>query len=232
MKHTLLYIATTLLLASCGQEELPLGEQALGYLSLSAVEVEASDVQLISTRAGETDDLIVALTPTGEGTEKEYEYAETISCPPGTYTLEIYNQAYKDKADAAQHYYKHTKQVVIEEGKTTTIEEQEQDQEQPIQVPMINFGVTFTANIAYFTNYSFSVTYNSTTRNIGTGETAYFDISDKATTLSYTLSAKNEDGEDVKTDGSYGEGTEESINDGTIYTVTYSLATKSLQVEK
>ncbi|OUO55486.1 hypothetical protein B5F77_01120 [Parabacteroides sp. An277] len=231
MKHTILYIATLFLLAACQQEELPLGAQALGYLSLSAVEVEASDVQLISTRAGETDDLIVALTPE-DGTTKEYKYAETISCPPGTYTLEIYNKAYKDKADAAQHYYKHTKQVVIEEGKTTTIEEQEQDQEQPIQVPMINFGVTFTANIAYFTDYSFSVTYNSTTRNIGTGETAYFDISDKATPLSYTLSAKNEDNEDVETSGSYGEGTEESINDGTIYTVTYSLATKSLQVEK
>ena len=225
MKHTLLYIATTLLLASCGQEELPLGEQALGYLSLSAVEVEASDVQLISTRAGETDDLIVALTPVGnEGTAKEYEYAETISCPPGTYTLEIYNQAYKDKADAAQHYYKHREQVVIEEGQTKPVGN--------ISVPMINFGVTFTANIAYFTDYSFSVTYNSTTRNIGTGETAYFDISDKATPLSYTLSAKNEDNEDVETSGSYGEGTEESINDGTIYTVTYSLATKSLQVEK
>ena len=224
MKHTLLYIATTLLLASCGQEELPLGEQALGYLSLSAIEVEASDVQLISTRAGETDDLIVALTPAGEETAKEYEYAETISCPPGTYTLEIYNQAYKDKADAAQHYYKHREQVVIEEGQTKPVGN--------ISVPMINFGVTFTANIAYFTDYSFSVTYNSTTRNIGTGETAYFDISDKATPLSYTLSAKNEDNEDVETSGSYGEGTEESINDGTIYTVTYSLATKSLQVEK
>ena len=225
MKHTLLYIATTLLLASCGQEELPLGEQALGYLSLSAIEVEASDVQLISTRAGETDDLIVALTPTGEETAKEYEYAETISCPPGTYTLEIYSESYKtENANAPKHYYKRTEQVVIEEGQTELVGN--------ISVPMINFGVTFTANIAYFTDYSFSVTYNSTTRNIGTGETAYFDISDKATPLSYTLSAKNEDNEDVETSGSYGEGTEESINDGTIYTVTYSLATKSLQVEK
>ena len=45
MKHTLLYIATLFLLTACQQEELPQGAQALGYLSLSAVEVKAGDVQ-------------------------------------------------------------------------------------------------------------------------------------------------------------------------------------------
>ena len=224
MKHTLLYIATTLLLASCGQEELPLGEQALGYLSLSAVEVEASDVQLISTRAGETDDLIVALTPTGEGTAKEYEYAETISCPPGTYTLEIYSESYKtENANAPKHYYKHTEQVVIEEGKTTTIEEQEQ--EQPIQVPMINFGVQLQLPDEFdtwFPTYTFTVN----TKGLKNGETAYFDYSTDVK-IAYTLTATNTDNES-ETD----EGTHSTITSGTIYVITYSLATKSLQVEK
>ena len=209
MKHTLLYIATTLLLASCGQEELPLGEQALGYLSLSAVEVEASDVQLISTRAGETDDLIVALTPTGEETAKEYEYAETISCPPGTYTLEIYNQAYKDKADAAQYYYEHTESVVITEGETN-------DDIEPISVPMVNFGVQLKLPNGFdewFPTYAFTVN----DKPLEDGETVYFDYSSDAK-ITYTLTAMNTDNEPMETEEkTYNE----AVAKGTIYVITY-----------
>ena len=222
MKHTLLYIATTLLLASCGQEELPLGEQALGYLSLSAVEVEASDVQLISTRAGETDDLIVALTDESEKMT-EYDYAETISCPPGTYTLEIYNQAYKDKADAAQYYYKHDESVVITEGATEPVE---------AEVPMKNFGITFSwpEDLKGFTEIKFKVEYNSISKEIQTGETVYFDISDKET-ISYTLSAKNEDEDPVATNGLYGDEENETLKAGTIYIVSYKLETQTLEIK-
>ena len=224
MKHTLLYIATTLLLASCGQEELPLGEQALGYLSLSAVEVEASDVQLISTRASETDDLIIALTPTGEGTAKEYEYAETISCPPGTYTLEIYNKDYKEEAEAAHYYYKHAESVIIKEKETETVD--------AIQVPMINFGVTFSwpEELKEFTEIKFNVEYGSTSKEIQTGETAYFDISDEKT-ISYSLSAQNEDKESVTTNGSYGDEENETLKAGTIYIVSYKLETQTLEIK-
>lgn len=222
MKHTLLYIATTLLLASCGQEELPLGEQALGYLSLSAVEVEASDVQLISTRASETDDLIVALTDESEKMT-EYDYAETISCPPGTYTLEIYNQAYKDKADAAQYYYKHDESVVITEGATEPVE---------AEVPMINFGITFSwpEDLKGFTEIKFKIEYDSTSKEIQTGETAYFDISDKET-ISYTLSAQNEDKYPVATNGLYGDEENETLKAGTIYIVSYKLETQTLEIK-
>lgn len=222
MKHTLLYIATTLLLASCGQEELPLGEQALGYLSLSAVEVEASDVQLISTRAGETDDLIVALTDESEKMT-EYDYAETISCPPGTYTLEIYNQAYKDKADAAQYYYKHDESVVITEGATEPVE---------AEVLMINFGITFSwpEDLKGFTEIKFKIEYDSTSKEIQTGETAYFDISDKKT-ISYTLSAQNEDKYPVATNGLYGDEENETLKAGTIYIVSYKLETQTLEIK-
>ena len=232
MKHTLLYIATTLLLAGCGQEELPLGEQALGYLSLSAVEVEASDVQLISTRAGETDDLIVALTPVGEGTATEYEYAETISCPPGTYTLEIYSESYKtENANAPKHYYKHTEQVVIEEGKTTTIEEQEQDQEQPIQVPMINFGVQLQLPDEFdtwFPTYTFTVN----TKGLKNGETVYFDYSSDVE-IEYTLTATNKDDEPFKKEGSNSDDcwNEKTIAAGTIYIISYAWETQTWKVE-
>lgn len=225
MKHTLLYIATTLLLASCGQEELPLGEQALGYLSLSAVEVEASDVQLISTRAGETDDLIVALTPVGnEGTATEYDYAETISCPPGTYTLEVYNKDYKEEAEAAHYYYKHDESVIIKEKETETVE--------AIPVPMINFGITFSwpEDLKGFTEIKFKIEYDSTSKEIQTGETAYFDISD-GKIISYSLSAKNEDMDPVFTKGSYGDEENETLKAGTIYTVSYKLETQTLEIK-
>lgn len=225
MKHTLLYIATTLLLASCGQEELPLGEQALGYLSLSAVEVEASDVQLISTRAGETDDLIVALTDESEKMT-EYDYAETISCPPGTYTLEVYNKDYKEKAEAAHYYHKHDELVIIKEKETETVK--------AIQVPMINFGVTFSwpEDLKGFTEIKFKVEYNSISKEIQTGETAYFDISDKET-ISYTLSAKNEDEDEdpVATNGLYGDEENETLKAGTIYIVSYKLETQTLEIK-
>ena len=224
MKHTILYIATTLLLASCGQEELPLGEQALGYLSLSAVEVEASDVQLISTRAGETDDLIVALTPVDEGPATEYEYAETISCPPGTYTLEIYNKDYKEEAEAAHYYYKHDESVIIKEKETETVE--------AIPVPMINFGVTFSwpEDLKGFTEIKFKIEYDSTSKEIQTGETNYFDISD-GKIISYSLSAKNEDMDPVFTKGSYGDEENETLKAGTIYTVSYKLETQTLEIK-
>ena len=215
MKHTLLYIATTLLLASCGQEELPLGAQALGYLSLSAVEVEAGDVQLISTRAESTDDLIVALTDES-GKTTEYDYSETISCQPGTYTLEIYNKAYKDKADAAQYYYEHTESVVITEGETEPVE---------AKVSMINFGVRLQLPDEFkdwFEDYTFTVN-GKTLKN---GETVYFDYSDDAK-ITYTLTATNTDNEPVET----GEKTyNEAVAQGTIYVITYELETQSLKI--
>ena len=225
MKHTLLYIATLcLLLTACQQEELPQGAQALGYLSLSAVEVEAGDVQLISTRAEDTDDLIVALTD-GSGKTTEYDYSETISCQPGTYELEIYNQAYKDKADAAQYYYKHTESVVITEGETEPVA--------AIRIPMINFGVRLKLPEGFdewFPTYTFTVNG----KELQEGETAYFDYSSDAK-IEYTLTATNTDDEDAEDgltmNGLYGDEENETIAAGTIYTVTYSLATRSLEVE-
>ena len=229
MKHTLLYIATLFLLAACQQEELPQGAQALGYLSLSAVEVEAGDVQLISTRASGTDDLMVTLTPTnGDGKLTECPCSETISCQPGTYKLEIYTENYETANDnAPKYYYVHTDPVVITEGETN-------DDIAPISVPMINFGVTFSwpTNLEGFTEIKFKVTYGSTSQEMSTGETAYFDSLSDTKKITYTLSAKNADGEDMKIEGSYGDEENETIEAGTIYTVSYQLATRSLEVEK
>ena len=215
MKHTLLYIATLFLLAACQQEELPQGAQALGYLSLSAVEVEASDVQLISTRASETDDLMVTLTPTnGDGKLTECPCSETISCQPGTYTLEIYNQAYKDKADAAQYYYKCTEPVVITEGKTETVE---------AKVSMINFGVRLQLPDEFedwFEDYTFTVNGETLTN----GATVYFDYSE-GTKITYSLNVTNTDGDKNTDNNEY-----TAVTQGTIYVITYELETQSLKI--
>ena len=223
MKHTLLYIATLFLLTACQQEELPQGAQALGYLSLSAVEVEAGDVQLISTRASETDDLMVTLTPTnGDGKLTECPCSETISCQPGTYTLEIYNQAYKDKADAAQYYYKCTEPVVITEGETETVE---------AKVSMINFGVQLQLPEGFTNWFKDDYTFTVNGKNLKDGETVYFDYSSDAK-IEYTLTATNKDDEPFSEKGSNIDDCWEgkTIASGTIYVITYELATRSLKI--
>ena len=224
MKHTLVYIATLcLLLTACQQEELPQGAQALGYLSLSAVEVEAGDVQLISTRASETDDLIVALTD-ASGKKTEYDYFETISCQPGTYELEIYNQAYKDKADAAQYYYKHEDPVVITEGETN-------DDVEPISVPMVNFGVKLQLPEGFDTWFPTYI-YAVNGKELRDGEIAYFDYSSDVE-IEYTLTATNKDDEPFKKEGSNSDDCwkEKTIAAGTIYIISYAWETQTWKVE-
>ncbi len=226
MKHTLVYIATLcLLLTACQQEELPQGAQALGYLSLPAVEVEAGDVQLISTRAAEdTDDLIVALTD-ASGKTTEYDFSETISCQPGTYDLEIYTENYETANDnARKYYYKHEEKVVITEGNETKVGS--------ISIKMINFGVEFQLPEGFedwFPTYAFTVNGKTLTD----GQTAYFDYSSDAK-IEYTLTATNTDGEPpFSKEGSNADACWEgkAIAAGTIYVITYDWETQSLEVE-
>lgn len=219
MKHTLLYIAALFLLAACQQEELPQGAQALGYLSLSAVEVEVGDVQLISTRASETDDLMVTLTPKdGNGEVTKCECSEMISCQPGTYKLEIYTENYETANDnAPKYHYVHNEDVVITEGNETKVDS--------ISVPMINFGVQLKLPEGFdtwFPTYTFTVNE----KELKNGETVYFDYSSDAQ-IKYTLTATNTDNEPVKTDEkTY----DKAIEKGTIYVITYELETQSLKI--
>ena len=188
MKHTLLYIATLcLLLTACQQEELPQGAQALGYLFLSAVEVEAGDVQLISTRAEDTDDLIVVLTPKdGSGEVTKCECSEMISCQPGTYTLEIYSKNYEtDDANAPKYYYVHNEEIKITEGKTETIE---------AKVSMINFGVQLQLPEGFTNWFKDDYTFTVNGKNLKDGETVYFDYSSDAKieyTFTYELETRS-----------------------------------------
>ena len=211
MKHTLLYIATTLLLAGCGQEELPLGEQALGYLSLSAVEVEASDVQLISTRAENTEDLTLSIEETGQSYNP---IPSEIALAPGEYHITISNNADPTKAAV----FEMDTVITIEEEKVTNLGE--------VKVPMTNFGVQLKLPEVFDDESIITYTFTVNKKDLTNGQTVYFNYSSDAK-IKYTLTATNADDE-TKTDG----GTHSTITSGTIYVITYSLATKSLQVEK
>ena len=179
--------------------------------------MEAGDVQLISTRAEDTEDLIIALTDES-GKTTEYDFSETISCQPGTYELEIYTENYETANDnAPKYHYVHEGNVVITEGNKTEVGS--------ISVPMINFGVQLQLPKEFdtwFKNYTFTV--NGET--LKDGETVYFDYSD-GVQITYTLEATNTDNEPVETEEkTYGE----AVAQGTIYVITYELATRSLKI--
>ena len=211
MKHTILYIATLFLLAACQQEELPLGEQALGYLSLSAIEVEASDVQLISTRAENTEDLTLSIEETGQSYNP---IPSEIALAPGEYHITISNNADPTKA------------AVFEMDTVITIEEEKVTDLGEVKVPMTNFGVQLKLPEVFDDESIITYTFTVNEKDLTNGQTVYFNYSSDAT-IEYKLTATNADDE-TKTDG----GTHSTITSGTVYVITYSLATKSLQVEK
>ena len=212
MKHTILYIATLFLLAGCQQEELPLGEQALGYLSLSAVEVEASDVQLISTRAENTEDLTLSIEETGQSYNP---IPSEIALAPGEYHITISNNADPTKA------------AVFEMDTVITIEEEKVTDLGEVKVPMTNFGVQLKLPEVFDDESIITYTFTVNEKDLTNGQTVYFNYSSDAK-IEYKLTATNADDETKTDEGTYSE----PITSGTIYVITYSLATKSLQVEK
>ena len=98
---------------------------------------------------------------------------------------------------------------------------------------MINFGVSFSFPEEYkeaFPTCNLTVIAGErTVGNIQSGETAYFSYAE-GITFNYTLSVTNTDGEEKTNGGTYGDAEDETISAGTIYTVTYEMATRSLSV--
>lgn len=228
MKHTLLYIAAIALLTACQQEEFPQEAQALGYLSIPAVEIKASDIEIISTRAENEEPLVVELL---QGEEVKYSaiYADgmTISCAPGSYMLQVRSESYdpgKENINVPLYFHQVKEPVVIEEGKTETIED-------PIKVKMINFGVQLQLPEEFdtwFEEYTFTVNG----KELKDDETVYFDYSSD-TEINYTLTAMNKDGEPfTKESSSTAECWEgKTIAAGTIYIISYAWETQTWKVE-
>ena len=224
MKQTILYlVASIFLLASCQQEGQGTEKTATGYLSIEGIALQA-DVQTVSSRAVD-EDLYVEILQDGERYSL-YEpgtVLDKIELPVGTYQLRAYNGAaqmenpYERLGNPV--YSSEAQSFDVEAGAVTSLE---------LEVPMTNFGVTLKLPeefAAYFgDNYTFTVTSNRPVE-LKDGETAYFPYSENVT-FSYSLKAVNADGEESEPE----EGTRTEVACGTVYIITYAMATRSLSV--
>ena len=98
-------------------------------------------------------------------------------------------------------------------------------------VPMTNTAVSLILPEGFntwFKNYSFSIKQQTSSRNVSmtVGQTAYFDCTDGATSLLYTLTSVNTDDEPNSDSGTL------SASAGTHYRITYAWETKSITWEK
>ena len=225
MKQTILYlVASIFLLASCQQEGQGTEKTATGYLSIEGIALQA-DVQTVSSRAVD-EDLYVEILQDGERYSL-YEpgtVLDKIELPVGTYQLRAYNGAaqmenpYERLGNPV--YSSEAQSFDVEAGAVTSLE---------LEVPMTNFGVTLILPeefAAYFgDNYTFTVKSNDREVKLKDGETAYFPYSENVT-FSYSLKAVNADGEESEQEG----GTRTEVARGTVYTITYTMATPSLSV--
>lgn len=232
MKH-ILYILTPLLflLASCQQEDnLPSSETGKGYLSLSSIEIEASTITPISTRAVNPELAIEIIKPDGTSVVTfeagAAEASGKIELEAGEYKLKAYSpnhgSIWQNDEKGAPVYYKEQNFTIIEE-KVNYLS---------VQVPMINVGVQFLLPEGFnnwFINYTFSAQIGNRKVTLQEGETAYFDLPENSNTkLQYSLSATNSDNEFMQQDHNF-EGT---LISGTVYEVTYSIATQSLLLNR
>lgn len=225
----ILHILTPLLflLASCQQEDnLPSSETGKGYLSLSSLEVEASTITPLSTRTVHSELAIEIVKADGTSVFKfdagAAEASDKIELEAGAYKLKAYSPNYgstwQNDEKGAPIYYKEQNFMIVEE-KVNYLS---------IQVPMINMGVQFLLPEGFnnwFTSYTFSAQIDNRKVTLQEGEIAYFDLPENSNTkLQYSLSATNSDSELMQQDNNF-EGT---LTPGTVYEVTYSIATQSL----
>ena len=231
MKQTILYLLLGIfLLASCQQEELPNTETGYGTLSLNGISVQVAN-ETVSSRAVDADLYVDILqSDTIYKTYAPGQVPDKIELPVGDYQLQIYNEAYKSK----DTYEGKGQAIYFKENIPVTIQAEQVTRLDSIEVPMINFGVSFSFPEEYQSAFpTCNLTVKAGERTVGNiqpGETAYFPYDAEVTTFTYTLSVTNTDEEVKKDEGTYGETEDETISAGTIYTVTYEMATRSLSV--
>lgn len=196
-----------------------------GYLSLS---VQAEDVQVVMTRAEDDAPLIVELWK-GETKQQELtseDLQDKIALEAGDdYKIVAYTASYNSytdwtNADKGEAVYYKEETFGVKAGETTSVD---------VEVPMINYGVRLVLPEGFensFPTYTFTVTVGERTLNLRNGEAAYFPYSDSAA-FSYVLEATNVDGEQHTDNG----GSNLEIASGTIYSVTYVIATQSFAIE-
>ncbi|MBO4985911.1 MAG: DUF4493 domain-containing protein [Bacteroides sp.] len=223
MNKFLYILLTILFFTSCSQDEQPMAEQ--GYLSLTGLEVQAVETEVVTTRAVD-EDFTIEVYKEGETTaitSLTYAAAQTtgskIALEAGNYYLKVYNAAYGSSDYSKPVYFYQSEVFAIEADWVTYVD---------AVVPMINFGVRLVLPASFsefFTSATLAVTVGDVTRSLGDGETAYFPVpaTDGSTAISYTLTATNNDGEENQQTGAFGNNTPESsqVTAGKVYVVTY-----------
>lgn len=213
MKRALFYIAALIMLASCRQEELPLSEKAVGYLSIDGLSVKVENLDYVSTRAVEPEFYVKI---EGNGQTLSYEPGKVPSEIPleaGSYTVSVYNY---EKYQAGEPLYstKETVEIVAEEINHISM-----------QVPLQNVGVRLELPDdfeEYFT-YTFSVSQESSSEPLRDNETYYFESATDGDII-YSMTVTNKEGEKRRAEME----TISNPQNGNIYVVKYDYATKSL----
>lgn len=215
MKRALFYIAALIMLASCRQEELPLSEKALGYLSIDGLSVKVENLDYISTRAVEPEFYVKI---EGNGQTLSFEPGKVPSEIPleaGSYTVSVYNY---EKYQAGEPLYSTKETVVIVENQINHIS---------IQVPLQNVGVRLELpdNFTDYFDYTFSVSQGSSSEPLQDNGTYYFESATDGDII-YSMTVTNKDEEMRPAEM----GTISNPQNGNIYVITYNYATKSLML--
>lgn len=228
MKKNIVYILLGIfLLASCQQEnEIPSGK---GYLSVEGIELQSQVMTEVASRA--VDESLTVDLYKGEQfvrTLTSEEMQNKIELEPATdYMLKAYSANYgkestwDNETKGEPVYYKEVS-FVVTEGTTTAVE---------VQVPMITFAVCLNLTAVtgdWLQGYTFTVTSGNRSVGLLDGETAYFPYSDS---FNYQLSVTNSDGESKEQSGCWGTENGKTVEQNTVYTVTYNWATQKLAVE-
>lgn len=228
MKKNIVYILLGIfLLASCQQEnEIPSGK---GYLSVEGIELQSQVVTEVASRA--VDESLTVDLYKGEQfvrTLTPEEMQNKIELEPATdYMLKAYSanygeeSAWDNETKGEPVYYKEVP-FVVTEGATTAVK---------VQVPMVTFAVCLNLTEVtgdWLQGYTFTVTSGNRSVALQDGETAYFPYSDS---FNYQLSVTNSDGESNEQSGSWETENGKTVEQNTVYTVTYNWATQKLAVE-
>lgn len=225
MKKTILPIWTIILLmlTSCGNSE----ELLIGTLELSVAVVQPVS-STVSTRAVDADLQVEVWSADGATMLRQFTPGQSpnrMTLQAGSYLLKAFTPNYQttygnDELGEAKYYAE--KAFSIEPAVVNRIS---------CPVPMINTAVSLILPEGFntwFKNYSFSLKQQTNSRNVSmtVGQTAYFDCTDGATSLLYTLTSVNTDDEPNSDSGTL------SASAGTHYRITYAWETKSITWEE
>ena len=227
MKQILSYLLLSFFLHASCQQEVTIASSGKGTLSLSSVEVTGTEVIPVSTRAVNP---VLAIeiakadgTPVVKYAAGASEASQKIELEAGDYLLKAYSANYGatwENAEKGEPVYYKEQSFSIEAERVRYL---------TVAVPMVNMGVTFALPEGFgtwFKSYTFSAQIGERSVALQNGETAYFDLpSDGNNILNYSLTVVNTDDESQNKNSAY-----PGITTGSLYEITYLLATQSLEV--